>query len=95
MSATTVELLRVAGEIVGGKEALARRLGIGQALLANFMRPDKDLPDPLLLRAVDIILADRQQRAGRVHTPARDLSKAPGLQQNCADGGNPAWTESQ
>ena len=62
LSATTVRLLRAAAEIVGGNRALADRLGVNDALLAKFMADRRVLPDPLLLRAVDIILADRQFR---------------------------------
>jgi hypothetical protein len=62
LSATTVRLLRAAAEIVGGNKALADRLGVNDALLAKFMADRHVLPDPLLLRAVDIILADRQFR---------------------------------
>ena len=62
MSATTVRLLQAASAIVGGDEALARRLGIGERMLAKFMDDSRELPDPLLLRTVDIILADRQSR---------------------------------
>ena len=60
MSATTVRLLKAASEIAGGNRALADRLGISEALLSKFMADSRQLPDPLLLRAVDIILADRQ-----------------------------------
>lgn len=60
MSATTVQLLRAAGEIVGGNKALAERLGIGETMLGLFLGDMRELPDGLLLRAVDIILADRQ-----------------------------------
>lgn len=59
MSATTVKLLRAAAEIVGGEEALAERLGVGKRLFEKFARGLVQLPDPLLLRAVDIILAAR------------------------------------
>jgi hypothetical protein len=62
MSMTTVKMLRAASEIVGGDGALASRLGIPEALLAEFLTDRRALPDPLLLRAVDIILADRQSR---------------------------------
>lgn len=60
MSATTVQLLQAASEIAGSPQALAERLGIGPALLSRFMSGARALPDGLLLRAVDIILADRQ-----------------------------------
>ena len=62
MSATTVRLLHAASEIAGGRTALAERLGIGETLLLKFLNDDIELPDPLLLRAVDIILEDRQSR---------------------------------
>ncbi len=69
MSATSVNLLVAASEIVGGNRALARRLGIGETLLLQFMNDTRQLPDPLLLRAVDIILADRQTRIPEVPHP--------------------------
>jgi hypothetical protein len=62
VSATTVKLLRAASEILGGNKALAYRLGIDESLLPLFMADSHELPDPLLLRAVDIILTDRQSR---------------------------------
>lgn len=60
MSATTVRLLEAAAEVAGGRRALAQRLGVGETLLSRFMSDTRQLPDPLLLRAVDIILEDRQ-----------------------------------
>ena len=62
LSATSVKLLQAASEIVGGDRALARHLGIGEAALRKLMSGSQALPDFLLLRAVDIILADRQTR---------------------------------
>jgi hypothetical protein len=62
MSACTVKLLNAACEIVGGTAALADRLGLDEALLEKFMADVWPLPDRLLLKAVDIILADRQSR---------------------------------
>jgi len=62
LSATTASLLRAAAEIVGGTRALAQALGIGETMLLKYMADSPQLPDPLLLRAVDIILADRQSR---------------------------------
>ena len=66
MSTTTMQLLRAASEIAGGKKPLAERLGISEALLAKFMTDSLELPDPLLLRAVDIILVDRQSGFSRL-----------------------------
>ncbi len=88
MSATTVQLLQVASEIVGGDAALARHLGIGETLLARFMDDSRELPDALLLRAVDIILTDRQSRlppAGRtgILPPTPDVAQNP----DCGSGG--------
>jgi hypothetical protein len=65
MSATSVRLLQAAADIAGGNEALAKRLGLTDALLAAYMADRRVLPDALLLRAVDLILADRQ--LGRAH----------------------------
>jgi hypothetical protein len=71
VSATTVKLLQAASEIAGGNKALAMRLFIGEALLAKFMDDSRPLPDALLLRAVDIILADRVSRLGLPAAPSR------------------------
>ena len=60
MSATSIKLLQAAAEIAGGDDALAGRLGISQKLLRKFATDVVELPDALLLRAVDIILAERQ-----------------------------------
>jgi len=62
VSATTVKLLQAACEIVGGDEALASRLGISERLLSRFMADRRELPDHLLLQAVDIVVADRESR---------------------------------
>lgn len=75
MSTTTVRLLKAASEIAGGHRALADRLGISEGLLSQFMADRRQLPDPLLLRAVDIILADRNTQLpplGPSH-PAQDF----------------------
>jgi hypothetical protein len=55
VSATTVALLKVAAEIAGSNVELARQLGIGERLLSKFMSGVVELPDELLLRAVDIV----------------------------------------
>lgn len=70
MSVTTVKLLAAASEIVGDYKALAERLGVGEVLLGDFLADRLELPDSLLLRAVDIILADRQ--AGGVAAPEKN-----------------------
>ena len=62
MSASTTKLLQAAVEILGGEGPLAERLGISRALLSAYLHDSRPLPDSLLLRAVDIILEDRQAR---------------------------------
>jgi hypothetical protein len=69
MSATSVRLLQAAAEIVGGARALAAHLEISESLLSRFMADRRELPDVLLLRAVDIVLGDCPSR-GVVHQPA-------------------------
>jgi hypothetical protein len=69
VSTTTVRLLQVASEIAGSKTALAERLGISETLLLKFLNDHIELPDPLLLRAVDIILEDRQSRYSPASPP--------------------------
>lgn len=49
-------LLKAASELVGGDRILARRLGIGETLLARFMTDAAEVPDALLLRVVDIVM---------------------------------------
>jgi hypothetical protein len=57
MSTSTARLLQAAAEIVGGEKELARELGISETLLSRFMADLLPLPDPLFLRAVDVVLA--------------------------------------
>jgi outer membrane protein TolC len=63
VSTTSAKLLQAAADIAGGRRALAQLLGIGETLLERFMADRRELPDTLLLRAVDIVLAERQRRA--------------------------------
>jgi len=62
MSATSVRLLQAAAEIAGGERALASRLGIDEGLLSIYMSDRRELPDVLLLRAVDMIVDERRSR---------------------------------
>lgn len=64
MSATKLQLLRAACEVAGGSAALAERLGISHAMLRKYMASGFELPDGLLLRTVDVILADHEARLG-------------------------------
>jgi len=56
---TSVQLLKVAAEIVGGTRELAERLAIGERLLERFIDGQRPLPDSLVLRAMDIVLEGR------------------------------------
>jgi len=67
-SDTTVKVLEAAAEIAGGRAALAHHLGIGETLLALFIAGERELPDVLLLRAIDVILADRTPTGGQTGT---------------------------
>jgi hypothetical protein len=60
MSASSVKMLKTASEILGGDSALARHLGVSQTILCLYLADTRPLPDALLLRAVDVILEDRQ-----------------------------------
>jgi len=64
LSATSVKLLQAASEVVGGEVLLAERLGVAPRFLSLYLADRRPLPDWLLLRAVDIILSDRQPRLG-------------------------------
>ena len=67
MSATSAKVLEVAAEILGGNAALAARLGIEEWLLCSYLSDRRELPDALLLRAVDIVLADSLSRQPDLH----------------------------
>ena len=62
MSAASSKLLRAAAEIAGSNAALAGHLGIEEVLLEAYIADRRELPDTLLLKAVDVILHDRQSR---------------------------------
>lgn len=73
MSKSAVKLLRAVCEIVGGDRALAKRLGIREALLSKFMSGKYPLPDVVLFRAVDAVLEDRESR----RTPPAESAAQP------------------
>jgi hypothetical protein len=64
MTSNTARLLQAAADIVGGERALARELGISEKLLSRFMADFISLPDPLFLRAADIVLDHQQSELG-------------------------------
>jgi hypothetical protein len=78
MTTTSVNLLCVAAQIVGSGRALADRLGISESLLGKFMADSLELPDSLLLRAVDIILADRQRPPASSAAAVQSMAACPG-----------------
>ena len=57
-----MNVLKAAADIVGGSKELAERLEIGERLLVRFMEGRRAVPDGVLLRAVDIVLQERQAR---------------------------------
>lgn len=77
MSATTVRLLKAACEVAGGEKELAQQLGIAESLLWRFMSDRRQLPDALLLRAVDIILADRASAREGALAPSEGQVERP------------------
>jgi hypothetical protein len=80
MSQTTTKLLRAAAQIVGGEEALARRLDVGEVLLSAYLEERRPLPDFLLLRAVDIVVEHTQAQLAKPPAPplaAGDLPPVP------------------
>jgi hypothetical protein len=67
---TKQQLLQAACEVAGGTRPLAERLGVSEGLLRKCMFNGMELPDSLLLRTVDIILADREARLMQALSPA-------------------------
>lgn len=63
MRMSAVKLLQAASAMVGGDKALAQRCGVDEALLSRLMSGQHELPDPVLLGAVDIILANHDSRS--------------------------------
>jgi hypothetical protein len=61
-ASTKQQLLRAACEVAGGTRPLSERLGVSEGLVRKCMFNGMELPDALLLRTVDIILADREAR---------------------------------
>ena len=70
MSATTVKLLQAASEIVGGNKELADRFGICESTLGVFLADRIELPAPLLLCAIDVIVDDRSSTRSPPVQPA-------------------------
>lgn len=60
MNPTGAKLLPAAAVFVGGERQLAVSLGIGQSSVGKLMADLDHAPDPLRLRAADLVLAHRQ-----------------------------------
>jgi len=63
MSQATVKLLQASAEILGSEDALARHLNIGEVLLQAYLDGRRELPDYLMLRCVDVVLAHAKPAA--------------------------------
>ncbi len=60
---------------MGGAKALAERLGINEVLLAKLMEGCRELPDMLLLRVVDIVLASREPGLSAASSNRQDYGR--------------------
>lgn len=69
MSSTKVELLRAACAAAGGARPLADRLGVSEPILRKYMAGSFPLPDFLLLRAVDVLLEEREGQLPAMSRP--------------------------
>ena len=70
-----MKVLQAAAEIAGSTPALAGRLGVSEELLLAYLADRRQLPDLLLLRAVDIILADRQSQLSALNPVTSQSAK--------------------
>jgi GAF domain-containing protein len=60
-----VRVLRRAADLLGGPDALARRLGARRAELAGWMSGEERIPERVFLAAVDVIMAADAERLRR------------------------------
>lgn len=75
-------LLRRSAEITGGRVALCEYLGVSDARLELWLAGRVRIPDPIFLRAVDLVLRDDIARASvdrrqQLRNPDREASLAP------------------
>jgi len=73
MSKSGIKLLRAASDVVGGMPELALRLKTSETLLAKYMIGYRRLPDTLLLKVLDLILAERE--SGQTPARSEDLQR--------------------
>jgi len=64
VSATKLRLLRTAIEVVGGPDLLAERVGVTPSMVDKLLLEPRLISDAVLLRAIDIVLDDRESRVG-------------------------------
>lgn len=50
------QALQYASELLGGHDALARRMGVAPEVLQDWMEGRRELPDDYLLAVLDIVL---------------------------------------
>jgi hypothetical protein len=60
MNSTAVKLLQAAAEFVVGAKQVAMQPGVAQSLLSKLMASPYHAPAPLLLQAMDTVLARRR-----------------------------------
>jgi hypothetical protein len=79
VSTGTIRLLEAAAEILGGEDALAQYLKIHVPLLQAYLKGERELPDFMLLRAVDLVLNDLQPKEAPKSgaAPAAETNKPP------------------
>ena len=77
-------MLKRAAEICGGHSCLCAQLGVSEFRLQSWLEGESLLPDPVFLKAADIVLEDDIARAAqdrrnnpRVSPPAKAPSATP------------------
>ena len=80
MNPTAVKLLQAAA-FLGGEKQLAVPPGAGQPLLGKLVAALHHATDPLLLQAVDIVLADRQSLSPLAAIRTSGLGGDPAISQ--------------
>ena len=68
------QILAKAAVKIGGAEVLASRLEITVRLLKMYVEGDQEIPDSVLLRAIDIIVEDLPQALPDASDPTRPQS---------------------
>ena len=68
------QILAKAAVKIGGAEVLASRLEITARVLKMYLEGDQEIPDSVLLRAIDIIVEDLPQALPDASDPTRPQS---------------------